>query len=157
MQAFPPRKIGTSFSFQHHPPTQGMVFSGPVVLSDDGLMLIPMSKQSQQAAGLLHFIGIIGLLVLLFMRSVKKISFPFPVLTYASVAPALADIPKLGKLKPDQPLMVVHKDLIRGFHSTFFGGLRLVCVNRVVIRLSGARNRNTLLMREIGLTDLAAV
>ncbi len=149
MQDFPPRVMCKSFRFKGHAATEGMTFYGKLVLSDDGLLLIPKSKQDASAGGWVHLLGVVALIVLMFQRSVKKVTWPFDAVPYRDLEAGLAKVPKLGGCNPDQPVLLVHRDQIVGFSSSFWKGFSVVCRNRVVIVPIGARSRLTACFREL--------
>ncbi len=112
-------------------------------------VLIPKSKQNASAGGLVHLMGIFALIVLMFQRSVKKVTWPFASVPFSDVQAGLQQVPSLGRFAPDQPVLLVHRNQIAGFSSSFWKGFSVICTNRVVIVPVGGRSRLTACFREL--------
>src|SRR5690349_380574 len=73
---FAPILISRSFKFLEHKPTRDIIFTGAAIISVEGLILVPESKQTATAQALSTVFGLVGYIIARFMRSTDKIEWP---------------------------------------------------------------------------------
>ena len=142
-------KICNSFRFDQKGVTKAATFTGPVVVFDDGFLLVPKSMQTQSGAQMTAMFGLLGYLIASLSSNVKKAELPYPTITYGELEQIFPGLPGLGKLKIDQRVIVLKREQVLGYTASFWTGVQLVCSGENVA-LTGARKKIVAALAEFG-------
>ena len=141
--------IAKSFKFEKKGSTKNATFSGPVIAFDDGFLLVPKKMQSETGAGMVAMFGLLGMLIASFSNNVKKVNFPYPTITHAELEQVFPGVGGLGRLKPDQRIVVLKRDQVLGYTASFWTGVQLVCSGENV-SLMGSKKKIVAALAEFG-------
>ncbi len=147
--------IAKSFKFDEKGTTKNATFSGPVIAFDDGFLLVPKKMQSQSGTAIAVNFGLLGMLIASLFNNIKKVDFPYPTITYAMLEEIFPGVGGLGRLKPDQPIVLLKRDQVLGYTSSFWTGVQLVCSGENVF-LMGSKNKITAALAEFGYQEHTA-
>jgi hypothetical protein len=99
--------------------------------------------------------GLLGMLIASFSNNVKKVDFPYPTITYAMLEEIFPGVAGLGRLKPDQRIVLLKRDQVLGYTSSFWTGVQLVCSGENV-SLMGSKKKITAALAEFGYQEHGA-
>jgi hypothetical protein len=105
--------------------------------------------QSESGAAMAASFGLLGFLIASLSNNVKKVEFPYPTITYGELDQIFPGLPGLGKLKPDQRVVVLKRGQVLGYTSSFWTGVQLVCSGENVA-LMGAKKKVVAALDEFG-------
>lgn len=133
-------RVCKSFKFAKSGTTKDASFTGPVVLMQEGLFLVAkkVTTNSHHVAGAVF--GLLGVLIASLFDSLDKTTFPYPVVTESELPDALRDVESFGRLKEKHKIVILQREQILGYTSSFIKGFRLVCTGEE-IRLMGSKKK----------------
>ena len=133
-------KVCRRFKFEKKGITKNASFSGPVVLLGDGLFLVAKSVTTGSEVMTTALFGLLGALIASLSSSVAKMEFPYPAATCDELPDELRSLKAFGKLKEKHRIVVVQREDILGFTSSFLGGFKLVCAGEDIV-LMGSKKK----------------
>ena len=133
-------RVSKSFKFDKSGTTKDALFSGPVVLMKEGLFLVAKKVTTDSQNVAMAVFGLLGALIASLFSSLNKINFPYPVVTCSELPELLREIEDFIRLKEKHKIIIVQREEILGFTSSFFKGFRLVCSGEE-IRLMGSKKK----------------
>ena len=133
-------RVCNSFKFDKSGTTKDALFSGPVVLMQEGLFLVAKKVTTNSQNVAMAVFGLLGALIASLFSSLEKINFPYPVVTESELPQTLRDVEGFGRLKEKYKIVVVQREQILGYAYSFFKGFRLICDGEE-IRLLGSKKK----------------
>lgn len=126
-------EVGKSFGFDKTGVTKNATFTGPVVLFEHCLVLVPRKVTTENATAAGFFFGVIGALLASMFSSVDKMEYPYPAVFFRDLPEPIRAVRPFRKLKGEQRVVVIRREQIQGYTKSFFTGFRLVCEGESVM------------------------
>lgn len=133
-------EVGKQFKFEKTGTTKNATFTGHAVLFPECLVLVPKRVTTENAAAASFFFGVLGALIASMFSSADAIEYPYPTVLYRDLPEPLRGVKALRKLKDAQRVVVVRREQIRGYTSSFLEGFRLICDGET-IKIQGSRGK----------------
>jgi len=132
-------RVCSRFKFDKKGSTKNASFSGPVVLLQDGLFLVAKSVTTESAHLAMALFGLLGALFASFFSSLDNIKFPYPAVRCGDLPDQLRNIKGFGRLKEKYRIVIVKREEIIGYTSSFFGTFKLICTGEEIVLLGSRR------------------
>ncbi len=132
-------RLCKKFKFKKKGSTKNASFSGPVVLMQEGLFLVAKSVTTESQGAAMALFGLIGALIASWFSSLDKINFPYPVVAYNDLPEQLRNVEGFGKLTEKHKIVIVKREQILGYTSSFFKGFKLICTGEEIVLLGSKR------------------
>lgn len=145
-------KVCTRFKFESKGITKNATFSGPVVLLPEGLFLAAKGVTTESANAAAAMFGLLGALLASLFSSLDKIEFPYPAVTCNDLPEQVRNLEGFGKLKEKHRIVIVKREQILGYTSSFFKPFTLICAGEDVVLL-GPRKKLISVFSEYGYAE----
>ena len=115
-------RIAKAFSYESDPGSKGVIFSGAVFASPEGLFICHDKHTWKSAQTAVAALGILGYGIHALITRNKKFEYPFPTLPVDDVPQTIRDRMSEHKFKPKSVVSIIPRADIDGYTASFSKG-----------------------------------